>query len=226
MNVDLIQFSSLFEIGVALHFAVAFLERIYSRELPVRLQRIAARAQSLKRLKEELIEAELQPNGIGISPRIQLTYRVIDKPIWNPHNEHALDLLSALRQESTGPMKALQQVLSVITLLSVVVILYSVTTLFMIGLELPIVRDLSPMTASAIVLLQLLPLPLATAIFFFVARRMSSEVDRKLRGIGEHQLILSDPDSSELPAYASVEEIYQRDMRRDSAGIYSELKNI
>ena len=51
-TVNLSQFASLFEIGFALHFAVAFLDRIYAKELPVRIDAIAARAKALEQLKE------------------------------------------------------------------------------------------------------------------------------------------------------------------------------
>jgi hypothetical protein len=96
------------------------------------------------------------------------------------------------------------------------VALYTVTVLFLIGLEADLVKDLAPMTASTIVLAQLLPLPLAASIFFFVARRMSLAVVRKRRGIGEQRLMLNNADSMTVAAYVTVEEIYRRDVGRDA----------
>jgi hypothetical protein len=69
--------------------------------------------------------------------------------------------------------------------------------------------------------LQLLPLPLTAAIFFFVGRRMSLEVDRKIRGVGELKLILNNPYSTPVTDYApvtdfaSVQQIYRRDLGRN-----------
>ena len=84
----------------------------------------------------------------------------------------------------------------------------------MIGLEVESVKNLSPMIASVIVLMQLLPLPLAASIFFFVARRMSNEADRKIRGVSELNLMLTGPEQ-EVQRFASVEQVYRRDMTRN-----------
>ena len=82
------------------------------------------------------------------------------------------------------------------------------------GSAIDLVKDLDPLVASTIVLTQLLPLPLAAAIFFLVARRMSHEIDRKIRGIGELQLMLNNPDSATTSGYASVDQVYQRSRER------------
>ena len=90
----------------------------------------------------------------------------------------------------------------------------------MIGLDFEMVTGLTPITASAIVLMQLLPLPVTAAIFFFVGRRMSNEVDRKIRGVGELHLILNNAYSDSVTGYApvtdytSVQQIYHRDLGR------------
>ena len=213
--VDLSQFASLFEIGFALHFAVAFLERIYARELPVRIEQIAARAKSLERFKQEIIEGQRKYAETGESIKLHLAFRTVENPVWVKHNDQVLDRLYALRQDSNGQMRALKRILSVITFLSILVVLYSVAVLFMIGLEVDMVTGLTPIIASAIVLMQLLPLPVTAAIFFFVGRQMSQEVDRKIRGVEELQLILNNPYSAPVTDYASVEQIYRRDLGRN-----------
>ena len=131
-------------------------------------------------------------------------------PAWTRHNDHVLDRVYALMQDSKGRMTVLKRILNVLTFLSILVVLYSVTALFLIGLEVQLVKDLDPMTASAAVLMQLLPLPIAATIFFFVARRMGHEIDRKIRGVGELQLMLNNPDTTTAHGYVSVDQVYQR----------------
>jgi hypothetical protein len=218
--VGLSQFTSLFEIGFALHFAVAFLERIYARELPIRIEKIVAIAKSMELFKQEVIEGQRKHEETGESIQLQFAFRTFENPVWVKHNDHVLDRLYALRQDSNGQVRVLKRILSVITFLSIMVALYSVTILFMIGLDFEMVMGLTPITASTIVLMQLLPLPVTAAIFFFVGRRMSSEVDRKIRGVGELQLILNNAYSSSVTDYApvtdhaSVQQIYHRDLGR------------
>jgi len=226
--VDLSQFASLFEIGFALHFAVAFLERIYARELPVRIEQIVARVKSLELFKQEVIEGQKKYAETGESIELQLAFRTVENPVWVKHNDQVLDRLYALRQDSNVQMRALKRILSIITFSSILVVLYSVAVLFMIGLEVDMVTGLTPITASAIVLMQLLPLPITAAIFFFVGRRMSHEVDRKIRGVGELQLILNNPYSTPVTDYApvtdfaSVQQIYRRDLGR--SGLLEEYR--
>ena len=216
MTVSLSQFTSLFEIGFALHFAVAFLDRIYARELPVRIDLIIARAKSIERFKQEISEAQRSHEETGKKIELHLAYRIIENPIWVKVNDLVLDRLYALRQDSNGQMKALKRILKVIRFLSVIVVLYSVTILFMIGLEVNILKGLTPMTASVVVLIQLLPLPIATGIFFFVARSMSKEVDRKIRGVEDLNLLLSRPENTSITRFASVKQIYHRDLSRNN----------
>lgn len=212
--VDLHQFASLFEIGFALHFAVAFLDRIYAKELPERIKKIGARAKSLEQLKKEITQgATSQEQGVETA-ELKFAYRAINQPVWNTYNNQVLDRVYALALDTKELMRALRRILNVITFLSILVLLYTVTILFMVGLELEYVKGLSPVVASAIVLMQLLPLPIAAVVFFFVSRRMSQKVDRKIRGVGELQLMLSPPDSS-TGGYASVEQVYQRDRERN-----------
>ncbi|MEL7451466.1 MAG: hypothetical protein AAFN78_19805 [Pseudomonadota bacterium] len=214
MEVDLNQFASLFEIGFALHIAVAFLERTYAKELPVRIEQIAARVKTLERFKREILEGDQKREKSGDTFELKLPFRTLKNPIWVDYNDSLLDQLYTLGHESAGRLSALKRILAGITFLAVLVALYSVTVLFLIGLEFEFVKNLSPMTASLIVLAQLLPLPLAASLFFFVARRMSREVDRQLRGIGEKRLVLSKSDSTAVAGYAMVDEIYRRDLGR------------
>ena len=215
LEVNLSQFNSLFEIGFALHFAVAFLDRIYARELPVRIEHITDRAKSLERFKQEIIDGQKLHNKTGETIELQLRKGIIENPVWLQHNDQVLDRLYALKQDTNGQMKALKGILRVITFLSILVVLYSVVMLFMIGLEIDVVKGLDPMTASMLVLLQLLPLPFAAGVFYFVARRMSHEVDRKIRGVSELNLMLSRSDASSVKSYASVEHIYRRDLKKN-----------
>lgn len=212
MNLDLSQFASLFEIGFAVHIAVALIERIYARELPVRIERISARLNALERFKQEIQRAVAKREESGQSTELQLPYRSITDPVWADRNDALLDRLYALGHNSTGRLSALKRILGAITILSVIVVLYSITMLFLIGLQLEMTRELSPMFASALVLAQLLPLPLAAAIFYYVARRMSKEVDRKLRGIGEMRVMLLASGQSGIAGHPTIEEVYQRDL--------------
>ena len=111
-------------------------------------------------------------------------------------------------------MGALRRVLGVVTVLSIFVVVYTIVMLFLIGLDLPLVKGLDPWLASALVLAQLLPLPLAAGVFFLIARRMSLQIDRKLRGVGELRVLLASHDSGAAVAYASIEEVFQRDLGR------------
>ena len=215
--VDLSQFASLFEIGFALHFAVALLDRIYAREMPARIEQIVAKTKSLELFKQEVIEGQRKYAETGESTELQLAFRTVENPIWVKHNDQVLDRLYALRQDSNGQIRVLKRILSVITFLSILVALYSVAILFMIGLDFEVVMGLTPITASAIVLMQLLPLPVTAAIFFFVVRSMSHEVDRKIRGAGELQLILNNPHSAPVTDYASVQQIYLRGLGRNGS---------
>ena len=218
--VNLSQFASLFEIGFALHFAVAFLERIYARDLPIRIEKIVATAKSLELFKQEVIEGQRKYEETGESIALQFAFRTVENPVWVKHNDQVLDRLYALRQDSNGQIRVLKRILSVITFLSVLIAIYSVTILFLIGLDFEMVIGLTSITASAIVLMQLLPLPITAAIFFFVGRRMSYEVDRKIRGVGELHLILNNAysasvtDYAPVTDYASVQQIYHRDLGR------------
>ncbi|WP_026376120.1 hypothetical protein [Aestuariibacter salexigens] len=212
MTVNLSQFTSLFEIGFALHFAVAFLDRIHARQLPVRLERISARIKSLERFKEFIIDKERQP---GPDFQLQLGYVTITHPVWLKHNDQLLDQLYALRQDVNGQIKVLKRILTVLTTLSVLVALYAVTVLFIIGLDFDIVRSLDSLTAATIVLMQLLPLPCAAGIFFFVSRKMSHDVDRKIRGISERNLMLGKPGESAKKNFASLEQVYKWDTHRN-----------
>ena len=208
--INLSQFASLFEIGFALHFAVAFIDRIYARELPVRIDRINARVKAIEQFKREIADGQRWMKETGEKFELIFAHRHIENPQWFTHNEQVLDRTFALLQDTNGQIKTLKRILSVITFLSIVVVLYSVVTLFLIGLEIEIVKSLDPMTASTAVLLQLLPLPLASAIFFFVARRMSNDVDRKIRSVGDLNLMLSPPEDGRINAYVSVEQVYRR----------------
>lgn len=208
--INLSQFASLFEIGFALHFAVAFIDRIYARELPVRLDRINERVKAIEQFKREIADGQRWMEETGEKFELVFAYRHIKNPQWFKHNEQILDRMYALLQDTNGQIKTLKRILSVITFLSVIVVLYSVCTLFLIGLEMEIVKGLDPMTASTAVLMQLLPLPLASGIFFFVARRMSNDVDRKIRSIGDLNLMLSPPEVGRIDAYVSVEQVYRR----------------
>lgn len=214
-TVDLSQFASLFEIGFALHFAVAFVERIYAKELPVRIKTLTSRAKSLEHLKKEIAEYESIKEKTGETLKLRFAYRTVEDPLWTKHNDFVLDRIYALRQDLKGQTKALRRILSIITFLSALVLLYSVTILFMIGLDMELVKGLDPMIASSVVLMQLLPLPIAAIIFFLVARRMSHEVDRKIRGIGELQLMLHNADVLNN-GYASVEQVFRRAHERHS----------
>jgi hypothetical protein len=212
--VDLIQFASLFEIGFALHIAVALLERIYAGELPVRVERISARLNALERFKRELAEESSRRKEGGKPVELRFPYRSVKDPVWADHNDELLDQLYRLGHVATGKLGALKRVLSIITALSIVVVLYTITMLFLVGLDLSLLKGLDPVVASALVLAQLLPLPLAACLFFFVARRMSQEIDRKLRGIAERRVLLASKNSPATVAYASIEEVYQRDLSR------------
>lgn len=212
--VDLLQFASLFEIGFALHIAVAFFERIYARELPLRIERIAARLNALERFKREMIEAGERRQQTGLDTALQLAYRAVQNPMWVDRNDALLDELTDLGHLATSRLSALKRALGVVTALSILVVIYSVAMLFLIGLDLAVVKGLNPLIASALVLAQLLPLPFAAGVFFLVARRMSVQIDRKLRGVSELRLVLSNAETSAGPAYASIEEIYQRDLGR------------
>ncbi len=208
--INLSQFGSLFEIGFALHFAVAFIDRIYARELPVRVDRINARVKAIEKFKREIADGQRWMKESGEKFELIFPYRHIENPQWFKHNEQVLDRTYELLQNINGQINILKRILSVITFLSIIVVLYSICTLFLIGLEMEIVKSLDPMTASTAVLMQLLPLPLASAIFFFVARRMSKDVDRKIRSVGDLNLMLSSPDVGKINAYVSVEQVYQR----------------
>ncbi|MEO1076952.1 MAG: hypothetical protein AAFX41_13475 [Bacteroidota bacterium] len=212
--VDLLQFASLFEIGFALHIAVAFLERIYARELPVRVERISARLNALERFKREVFEGGVKRDATGQRHALQLAYRQVDNPVWPDRNDALLDQLYELGHIATNRLGTLRRVLAVVTVLSMGVVFYTVTMLFLIGLDLPVVKQLDPLVASALVLAQLLPLPLAAGVFYLVARRMSRQVDRKLRGVGELRVLLNGADSASVLAYVSIEEIYERDLGR------------
>lgn len=217
MEVDLSQFASLFEIGFALHIAVAFLERTYAKELPVRIEQIAARVKSLERFKREILEGEQRRQQSGETFELQLPRRTLKNPVWVDYNDELMDQLYDLGHLSKGRLSGLKRILGGITLVAVMVALYSVAMLFLIGLEAEFAKNLKPMTASIIVLAQLLPLPLAASMFFFIARRMSREVDRQLRGIGERRLVLSSSGSSAIADVAMVEEIYRRYLGRSGA---------
>lgn len=212
--IELGQFTSLFEIGFALHIALAFLDRIHEKELPARLKQISNRAKALELFQKEISPSPVSDKQQSAISELHLAYRTIDAPIWPKYNNYVVDRVFALAQDIKGQIKVLRRILNVITFLSVLVLLYSVTILFMIGLEADLVTSLDPMTASIIVLIQLLPLPVAAVIFFFVARRMSHEVDRKIRGLSELQLMLSEPDTTPTK-YATIEEVYQRDRHRN-----------
>ncbi|MEM9301841.1 MAG: hypothetical protein AAGE01_07005 [Pseudomonadota bacterium] len=215
MALDLNQFASLFEIGFALHIAVAFLERIYARELPVRIDRIAARVKALERFKREVLEGTVRREETGEGFDVQFDHRRIENPIWLERNDGLLDKLYALGHDANRRLGGLKRVLGVITFLSVVVVIYSILMLFLIGMQVEMVQGLSPLSASMIVLAQLLPLPTAAGIFYLVARRMSREVDRKMRGIGELRVLLGSAGSSEPAGYVSIEELYRRSLGRD-----------
>ncbi|MEM9530311.1 MAG: hypothetical protein AAGA23_05290 [Pseudomonadota bacterium] len=212
--VDLLQFASLFEIGFALHIAVAFFERIYARELPVRINRIAARLNALERFKREMLEGRARREETGRETILQLAYRSVENPVWVDRNDTLLGKLSDLGHIATGRLSALKRVLGVVTVLSILVVVYSIVCLFLIGLDLPLVKELDPRVASALVLAQLLPLPLTAGVFFLVARRMSLQIDRKLRGVSEMRVLLSAVGPSASAAYVSIEEVYQRDLGR------------
>ena len=213
-EVNLIQFTSLFEIGFALHFAVAFIERIYSRELPVRIEQINARAKSLERLRQEISDAHKLSHSSDDKLILDLPRRIIENPVWMPRNEQVLDRFYALKQDTNGQIKLQKRILHIITFLSITVVLYSVVMLFLIGLNASFVNNLDVMTASALVLMQLLPLPLAACLFYFYARSTSHEIDRKIRGISELNLMLNETDDSAALGYSSVEHIYRRDLKK------------
>lgn len=215
MDVNLSQFTSLFEIGFALHFAVALIDRIYARELPIRIERITARTNAIELFKQEIIDRRRWCEEQNTKNELRLAYHTIDNPEWVTYNDQVLDRLYALRLDVKGQMLALKRILKVITAFAVVILIYSVTMLFLIGLESSVVMALKPMTASVLVLLQLLPLPIAAGIFFFVARRMSVEADRKIRGVGELNFMLNKVNASEVRGYVSVEEIYRRNVRQN-----------
>jgi hypothetical protein len=212
--VDLIQFASLFEIGFALHIAVALLERIYAGALPVRVERISSRLNALERFKRELIDDDKARKKGGKPGELRFPYRSVKDPAWHDHNDELLDQLYKLGHLATHRLGSLRRVLSVITALSLLVVLYTITMLFLVGLDLDMVKALDPWVASSLVLAQLLPLPIAAGVFFFVARRMSQQIDRKLRGIGERRVLLASDASPATIAYTSVEEVYQRDLTR------------
>ncbi|MEO0973079.1 MAG: hypothetical protein AAFX85_08280 [Pseudomonadota bacterium] len=220
--VDLLQFASLFEIGFALHIAVALLERIYARELPVRIDRISARLNALERFKRELLAASVRLEESGQDTELQFAFRRIQNAVWAERNDALLNQLYDLGHIATGRLTALRRALGVITVLSMLVVVYSISMLFLVGLDLAVVKELDPVTASLLVLAQLLPLPLAACVFFFVARRMSLRIDRKLRGIGELRVLLTSNASASAVAYASVEEVYQRDLARQGR-VYAEI---
>ncbi|WP_448569115.1 hypothetical protein [Thalassotalea ganghwensis] len=210
--INLGQFGSLFEIGFALHFAVAFIDRIYARELPVRVDRINARVKAIEQFRREIADGQRWTEESGEKFELIFAYRHIENPQWLDFNNQVLDRLHELLQNTNGQIRILKRILSVITFLSLVVVLYSVCALFLIGLDMEIVKSLDPMTASTAVLMQLLPLPLASAIFYFVARRMSNDVDRKIRSVGELHLLLNPPEEGRINAYVSVEQVYRRHM--------------
>lgn len=213
--VDLLQFASLFEIGFALHIAVALLERIYARELPVRIDRIAARMNALERFKREMLQGAVRREERGQDSEVELAYRRIKNPVWVERNDALLDQLYDLGHIASARLTGLKRALGVVTVLSIMVVVYAVVMLFLIGLDVPLVKDLDPVVASLLVLAQLLPLPLAAGVFFLVARRMSLRIDRKLRGLGELRVLLANPTAtSTAVAYASIEEVFQRDMGR------------
>jgi hypothetical protein len=211
--IDLSQFASLFEIGFALHFAVAFIDRIYARELPARIISITSLIQSIERFKQEIDEGQQWQKESGKKFKLRVTSLYIENPIWIKHNDNVLDQLRTLSQEANGQIRALKGILSVITFLSVLVALYSVTMLFMIGFDVELLKGLDSMTVSMVVLMQLLPLPVAASIFFFVARRMSKDADRKIRSVSELNLMLNKPSNSQINRYVSVDQIYRRDLR-------------
>ena len=210
--VDLVSFSSLFEIGFALHIAVTIIERIYARELPVRVDRIARRLNALERFKREMVEIRDRGEKSRQPFQLHFAYRTIDDPVWSDHNDALLAQLAGLAHLATGRLGSLRRALSVVTALSICVIFYTITMLFLIALDISWVNDLHPLTASCLVLTQLLPLPIAAGAFLFVARRMSLQIDRKLRGMSERGVLLSSSTSPESPFSASIEEIYQRDL--------------
>ena len=212
--VNLIQFASLFEIGFALHIAVALLERIYAAELPDRVKQIAARLNALERFKYEVHDAGIRKKVTGEAVELDFAYRSVTDPVWAKRNDALLDQLSGLGHLAAGRLSLLKRVLGMTTVLSIIVLLYSITMLFLIGLDLTLVKDLDPIQASALVLAQILPLPLAAGVLFFLARRMSLQIDRKLRGQCERRVLLANNSSPATVDSVSIEEIYQRDISR------------
>ncbi len=212
MPVDLSQFASLFEIGFAVHIAVAFLERIYARELPVRLERIAGRINALERFKQEVLKASMRWQDEQRDSILPLASGDQRNPVWVKRNDDLLEHLHVLKHDSTHRLDALRAVLALLMILSILVALYSVTMLFLVGLQVEAVTALEPLRASLLVLAQLLPLPLAAALFYFFAHRMSLQVDRKLRGVGELRVTIGRADDPGQIRYLTIEEIYHRDV--------------
>ena len=211
MTVDLSNFASLFEIGFAVHIAVALLERIYARELPVRLERIGSRINALERFRENILKASMKREGGGLEHQLKLASGIILNPVWLKRNDDLIEKLHALRHDSARRLETLRKTLMALMFLSVLVVLYSVTMLFLIGFQIEALLTLNAWHASLLVLAQLLPLPLAAAMFYFRAHRMSLEVDRKLRGAGELRVSLTSEDKPNEIVYASIEEIVRSD---------------
>lgn len=211
MTVDLSNFASLFEIGFAVHIAVALLERIYARELPVRLERIGARIHALERFRDDILKAGMRREEGGLEHQLKLASGPIRNPVWLQRNEVLIEKLHTLRHDSARRLDTLRGTLTALMVLSVLVVLYSVTMLFLIGFQVESLLTLNPWHASALVLAQLLPLPLASAMFYLRAHRMSLEVDRKLRGAGELRVTLTSPDKPNEMIYVSIEEIVRSD---------------
>jgi hypothetical protein len=211
MTVDLSQFSSLFEIGFALHIAVAVLERIYSHELPSRLKSIRSQISVLERFRDSIFKAGFSRQDGGQEYEIALTSGLIRNPVWIKRNDRLLSRLHVLNHESVQRLDSLRWVLTTLMILSIVVVMYSVTMLFLIGFRIEALITLTPLQASLLVLAQLLPLPLAAGLFYFIAHRMSMDVDRKLRGVGELNVILASEEDAGGVHYVSIEEIVRND---------------
>ena len=210
MTVDLSNFASLFEIGFAVHIAVALLERIYARELPVRLERIGARINALERFRESLLKASMKREESGLEHQLKLASGAIRNPVWLKRNDDLIEKLHGLRHDSARRLETLRGMLTALMFLSVLVVLYSVTMLFLIGFQIEALLALNAWHASVLVLAQLLPLPLAAAMFYLRAHRMSLEVDRKLRGAGELRISLASPDKPNEMTYVLIEDIVRQ----------------
>ena len=188
----LIAYSSLFEIGFALHAGISILESVYGESVSKTIAEVEGIREKLKHLRLVLTKSDPSLSGKSTDVKVTIARWTITSLAWNDKCSGAEQQICRLSSDSVETQKTHKRRANLIMYFSMGVCLYSLALLFIGASDVDFVRNLSIWLALALVVIQLIPMPIAALAFYRAARTTTREGAARLDEILSSKISMSD----------------------------------